>query len=39
MDVTLLGMVTEVKSEQYLKTLPPNNITLLGMVTEVKPVQ
>ena len=39
MDVTLLGMVTEVKPLQSEKASPPIDVTLLGMVTEVKPLQ
>ena len=35
--VTLLGIVTEVKPEQSLKTKPSMLVTLLGMVIEVKP--
>ena len=36
-EVTELGMVTEVRPVQPLK--PLRNVTELGMVTEVKPVQ
>ena len=36
MEVTLLGMVTEVRLEQSEKALPPMSVTLLGMVTEVR---
>jgi hypothetical protein len=39
MNVTLLGMVTEVKPEQPEKAPSPMLVTLLGMSTEVKPVQ
>ena len=39
MDVTLLGMVTEVRPEQSEKALSPMDVTLLGMVTEVRPEQ
>ena len=39
MDVTLLGMVTEVRPEQLEKASLPMDVTLLGMVTEVKLVQ
>ena len=35
MDVTLLGMVTEVRL-QYAKACSPMLVTLLGMVTEVR---
>jgi metal-sulfur cluster biosynthetic enzyme len=38
MDVTLLGMVTEVKPLQYSKAELPIDVTQLGMVTEVKPL-
>ena len=38
-DVTLLGMVTEVRPEQPEKADHPMDVTLLGMVTEVKPEQ
>ncbi len=37
--VTLLGIVTEVKPEQYLKAQSPMLVTPLGIVTEVKPEQ
>ena len=39
MDVTLLGMVTEVKPLQLKKASSPMYVTLLGMVTEFKPLQ
>ena len=39
MDVTLLGMDTEVKPEQPIKARLPIDVTLLGMVIEVKPEQ
>lgn len=39
MDVMLLGMLTEVKSEQPKNAYLPIDVTLLGMVIEVKPVQ
>ena len=39
MDVTLLGIVTEVKPLQSQKAHSPISVTLLGMVTEVKPLQ
>ena len=39
MEVTLFGMVTEVKPLQLLNALPPMEVTLFGMVTEVKPLQ
>ena len=35
-DVTLLGMVTEVRPEQPEKADHPMDVTLLGMVTEVR---
>lgn len=35
-DVTLLGMVTEVKFLHSLKASESIDVTLLGMVTEVK---
>ena len=34
MEVTLFGMVTEVREEQPLKAEPPMELTLFGMVTE-----
>ena len=34
--VTLLGMVIEVKDEQFRKASPPILVTLLGIVMEVK---
>ena len=37
--VTLLGMVTEVRPEQYENAELPMLVTLLGMVTEVRPEQ
>ncbi len=37
--VTELPMVTEVKSLQYAKALPPMLVTELGMVTEVRQLQ
>ena len=37
--VTALGMVTEVKEEQYVKANSPMLVTLLGIVTEVKEEQ
>ena len=39
MEVTLLGMVTEVRPVQSRKASPPMVVTLLGMVTEVRPLQ
>ena len=39
MEVTLLGMVTEVRPLQKEKALSPMEVTLLGMVTEVRPLQ
>ena len=39
MDVTLLGMMTEVKPLQPEKADPPIDVTLLGIVIEVKPLQ
>lgn len=39
MDVTLWGMVTEVKPIQPEKADPPMDVTLLDMATEVKPIQ
>ena len=38
-DVTLLGIVTEVKSLQRLKAEFPIDVTPLGIVMEVKPLQ
>ena len=39
MEVTPVGMLTEVKSLQPLNALSPMEVTLFGMVTEVKPLQ
>ena len=39
MDVTLFGIVTEVRLLQLKKARLPMEITLLGMMTEVRPVQ
>ena len=39
MDVTLLGMVTEVRPLQPTKAVRPMDVTLLGMVMEVRPRQ
>ena len=39
MDVTLLGMVTEVSALQLKKAISPMLVTLFGMVTEVGPLQ
>ena len=39
MDVTLLGMVMEVKPVQPENAEPPMDVTLLGMVKVVKPIQ
>ena len=39
MQVTLSGIVIEVKEEQPLKALSPILVTLLGIVTEVKEEQ
>ena len=39
MEVTLFGMVTEVKPLQYENAPPPMEVTPVGMVTEVKPLQ
>ena len=36
MEVTLFGMVTDVKLLQSLNALIPMEVTLLGIVTEVK---
>ena len=38
-EVTLLGIVTEVKLLQQANAPPPIEVTLLGIVTEVKVVQ
>ena len=37
--VTELGIVTEVRPEQYLNALLPMPVTELPMVTEVRPEQ
>ncbi len=37
MDVTLLGMVMEVKLEQPLKALTPMDVTLLGITVVEQP--
>ena len=39
MTVTLLGIVTEVKEEQFSKAYFPILVTLLGIVIEVKEEQ
>ena len=39
MEVTLFGMVTEVKPLQFLNAVFQIEVTLFGMVTEVKPLQ
>ena len=39
MDVTLLGMVIEVRLLQPEKASEPMDVTLLGMVIEVRPLQ
>ncbi len=39
MEVTLFGMVTEVKPLQSRNANSPMEVTLFGMVTEVKPLQ
>ena len=39
MEVTLFGMVIEVKPVQPENAPPPMEVMLLGMVIEVKPVQ
>ena len=39
MEVTELGMVTEVRPVQPLKVEFPMEVTELGMVTDVRPVQ
>ena len=39
MDVTELGMVTEVRPLQARKASLPMDVTELGMVTEVRPLQ
>ena len=39
MEVTLLGMVNEVRPLQPWKAELPMEVTLLGMVTEVRPLQ
>ena len=39
MEVTELGMVTEVRPEQLAKARSPIEVTELGMVTEVRPEQ
>ena len=38
-DVTLSGMVTDVKPLQPEKAYSPIDVTLSGMVTDVKPLQ
>ena len=38
-DVTLSGMVTDVKPLQFWKAYEPIDVTLSGMVTDVKPLQ
>ena len=37
--VTLLGIVMEIRPEQWEKTFSPIDVTLLGIVTEVRPLQ
>ena len=39
MEVTPVGMVTEVKLLQFLNALLPMEVTPVGMVTEVNPLQ
>ena len=39
MEVTELGIVTEVKPMQFWNAEPPMEVTELGIVTEVKPLQ
>ena len=39
MNLTLFGMVTEVKPVQSENVPSPISVTLFGMVTEVKPLQ
>ena len=39
MEVTLLGMVTDVRPMQYAKAPSPIDVTLLPMGAEVKPEQ
>ena len=39
MEVTELGMVTEVRPLQPEKAMSPMEVTELGMVTEVSPLQ
>ena len=39
MDVTLFGMVTDVKPIQLEKALSPIDVTLFEMVTDVSPLQ
>jgi hypothetical protein len=39
MDVTLLGMVMDVRPLQLSKAPSPIDVTLFGIVTEVRPVQ
>jgi hypothetical protein len=39
MEVTLFGMVTEVRAEHLLNASLPMVVTLFGMVTEVKSEQ
>ena len=39
MDVTLLGMITDVKPLQLENALAPIDVTLLGMITDVRPLQ
>ena len=39
MEVTLLGMVIEVKPLQPLNAPPPMEVTPVGMVIEVNPLQ
>ena len=38
-EVTLLGIIIEVKPLQLLKAFSPIEVTLLGIVTEVKSTQ
>jgi len=39
MEVTLFGMVTDIKPLQPLNALSPMEVTLFGMLTDVKPLQ
>ena len=39
MEITLFGIVTDVKPLQPLNALPPMEVTLFGMVIEVNPLR